>query len=593
MLPSPPSSPAAERQFRATDVALALLISLVMTTAWTMTAWADLSRLILPTADDIVRLAQVRDWLNGQAFNDWTQYRMAPPNGTDMHWSRLADLGPAAIILILTPLMGQHGAELAAVIAWPAMLFVVMIVLNIAMGRRLWGASGGTIAALLTAIAYPGTTLFAPGRIDHHGLQAISIALAVLALMQAPGWRWGAVAGGAIAFSLMIGLETVPQAVLLIGCAVLFWIVSGEEERTRLFGVAGALAGVTGLFAVALRPSYWPSGLCDAFTPASTSAILCAAAAIGAMAVLSPKLADWRWRIGAGAALGIAALATTLLLFPACTSFPYGAVDPLLHSYFLAFIDEAVSVFQQESPARAVSLIGPVAVASLVGLVMIARSKVDWRLMLPVLVVVAISTAVMLVQLRGVYIGGPLIPPILAGLVIAARGARRFQGLAIAGAWIAAAGISYLELPKLAERTSTGVERPNPINSPQHDCRTDAVWPQVDAQPAGTVMAPINMAAYLLGMTRHSIIGSGYHRNNRGTLAMYRYFLSTPDKAAQVAREWQVDYVAFCPGDFTEGHLVERYPDSVAALLDAGKTPDGLEPVPLKDVRLRLYRVRR
>src|SRR5690606_36240349 len=140
-----------------------------------------------PTADDIVRLAQVRDWLNGQAFNDWTQYRMAPPQGTDMHWSRLADFGPAAIILILTPLLGQHGAELTAVIAWPAILFVVMICLNIAMGRRLWGPSGGTIAALLTAVAYPGTTLFAPGRIDHHGLQAISIAIAVLALMRGPG----------------------------------------------------------------------------------------------------------------------------------------------------------------------------------------------------------------------------------------------------------------------------------------------------------------------------------------------------------------------------------------------------------------------
>lgn len=579
-------------QFRIADVALATLIAGVMTLAWTITAWSDLSRLILPTADDIVRLAQIRDWLNGQAFDDLTQYRMAPP-GTGMHWSRLADFGPGALIALFAPLLGQARAELVAVIAGPALLFVPMICLNMAMARRLWGAEAGVIAALLTAIAYPGTTLFAPGRIDHHGLQAVSMGLGTLAVMQAPGWRWGAVAGAAAAFSLMIGLETVPQIAMLLGCAVLFWVVGGEAERTRLAGFAGAMGGVTFFFIVVMRPRYWPAELCDAFTPASASAILCAALALAGMAMLTAWLRDWRWRLGAAALLGPAALALALTVYPGCRSFPYGAVDPFLHAYFLAHIDEAVSILQQDEIPRIISLIGPVAVASVVGIAMMVRRTVDWRTMLPVLLVVAISTAIMFVQLRGVFIGGPLIPPILAGLVIAARRARQVRTLALAGAWIASAGITYLVLPLQVERMFARTAPASPMISPYRDCHTEEVWPQLSAYPSGTVMTPINMAAYFLGMTRHSIIGSAYHRNNRGTLAMYRYFLSRPDQANAVLREWNVDYVAFCPGDFTEGDIVGRYPDSVAAMLHAGKTPPGLKAIPLRDSRLRFYRVMR
>lgn len=340
-------------QFRVTDPVVAALIAAVMMLGWSLTAWADLSRLILPTADDIVRLAQIRDWLNGQAFDDWTQYRMAPP-GTDMHWSRLADFGPAAIIFLLTPLLGQARAELVAVIAGPALLFVPMICLNMAMARRLWGAEAGIVAALLTAVAYPGTTLFAPGRIDHHGLQAVSVGIGALAMMQPPGWRWGAVAGGAAAFSLMIGLETVPQIAMLLACAVLFWVIAGEPERLRLAGFAGALAAVTLFFIAAMRPRYWPAELCDAFTPASASAILCVALALAGLVALTGRLRDWRRRLGAAALLGPAAVALTLTLYPGCRSFPYGAVDPFLRAYFLAYIEEAVSILQQNEVPRIV-----------------------------------------------------------------------------------------------------------------------------------------------------------------------------------------------------------------------------------------------
>ncbi|WP_204278395.1 hypothetical protein, partial [Enterobacter kobei] len=90
---------------------------------------------------------------------------------------------------------------------YPGLLFACAIFLSARIGRRLWGAEAGPVAAVLTALAYPGTTVFIPGRIDHHALQVVLIQLLVLALMRAPNARAGAAAGLLTALSLIVGLE--------------------------------------------------------------------------------------------------------------------------------------------------------------------------------------------------------------------------------------------------------------------------------------------------------------------------------------------------------------------------------------------------
>src|SRR3546814_17926766 len=54
--------------------------------------WAAIKGLALPDTDDNLRLQQVRDWLGGQGWFDLRQHRMLPPEGADIHWSRLVDL---------------------------------------------------------------------------------------------------------------------------------------------------------------------------------------------------------------------------------------------------------------------------------------------------------------------------------------------------------------------------------------------------------------------------------------------------------------------------------------------------------------------
>src|SRR3954468_20799511 len=60
----------------------------------------------LPDTDDNMRIMQVRALLHGQGWFDLRQYRLNPPFGSNIHWSRLVDLPIAGLILSLRPFFG-------------------------------------------------------------------------------------------------------------------------------------------------------------------------------------------------------------------------------------------------------------------------------------------------------------------------------------------------------------------------------------------------------------------------------------------------------------------------------------------------------
>ena len=79
------------------------------------------------STDDAMRLVEVRDLLAGQCWFDLTQYRLSPPDGVAMHWSRLIDLPLAMLIrageIVLPPAL----AEQVATIVWPAALLLFFL----------------------------------------------------------------------------------------------------------------------------------------------------------------------------------------------------------------------------------------------------------------------------------------------------------------------------------------------------------------------------------------------------------------------------------------------------------------------------------
>ncbi|HEV7289140.1 hypothetical protein [Sphingomonas sp.] len=547
------------------DNAVAAGLALLLAVVWAWRDWAALSALRLPDTDDVMRLQQMRDWLGGQGFSDLAQHRLGVA-GLEMHWSRLPDLVPGAIIALLTPVTGAYAAELAAVILWPLLLLAVALMLVAAIARRV--AVSALVAVVITALAYPASALFLPGRIDHHGLQLVLLLVLVRAVIGCGGWRCGVAAGVASVASLVVGMETAPFLALGGGVLVMRWVVAGQGERPRLLGYGASLVLGFGLAAILFRTSGWDAATCDAF-----AAPLWRAAQVGALAPVGLALAG-RWfdaprtRLVAAVALGGAALAVALTLSPACLS-PYGGVDPLLERLWLARVAEAQPLFAAPLD-HAIGYVG-LALAGLAATLWQWRRTRDtgWAVLAGFQLA---ALALALVQLRGIYAGTMLAAPGLAALIAYAR---ERGPMALAAAWVTSAGFLYPALGSFAA--------PPP---PAATCDGGAVLAQLAAQPAGTVAAPIDLGAYALAETRHRVLAAPYHRNGVGNLAVYRLVWLPVAEARAEADRLEITYLANCGGAWDE--LGTPPPGSLLEALRTGNAPAWLVPMTSEAA---LYRV--
>ncbi|HWK35040.1 hypothetical protein [Sphingomonas sp.] len=523
----------------------ALALALVLTLAWTGRDWPALAALSLPDTDDVMRLQQVRDWIAGQPFGDLHQYRLS--DGLLMHWSRIGDLVPAAIIVALRPLIGVHAAEVTAVIAWPALQFALHLMLVAGIARRLVPSAAGP-AVVLAALAYPVTTLFMPGRIDHHGLQIILCLVQVRALIGPADARSGAIAALAATISAAIGLETAPFAVVAGVVIVLAWWRGAAGADRRQIGFGAALLVAIPL----LLPIAGSGGACDTMRPLALPAAIAAATLVITAALGRPR---W-WLLVIGAGLGLCALFAT---GRACLAGPYGAVDPLMARLWLAHVEEAQPLFAAPWP-NAVGYAGLLIVGIVAGGWLAWRRRGGW---IVVLAFQLASLALTCAQLRGAYVGAALAVVPIAALIVRARAAGRIAG--VLALWLAGAGLLY---PAIAGALSPRAPAATAA------CPTAPLLATLRALPPGRVMAPIDMGAFIVAGTRHTAIAAPYHRNNAGNAAMYRFFLGAPDAAEAIARRRRIDHVVLCPDAFAETGPVRA--DSLAGgARPAWLVPDG------------------
>lgn len=553
------------------DIVAAFALALLLGFAATVRGWTDLAALRLPDTDDMMRLQQIRDWIDGQAFGDLAQHRLGPAPGLEMHWSRLPDLAPAGIIVMLAPVLGMHGAEIAAVVIWPVVLFAAALLLVAGIARAL-GVSGA-LAATIGALAYPATTLFLPGRIDHHGLQLVLLLVVVRSLVGAGSLAGGAAAGVAITASLAIGLETAPLLAIGASAATLSWITGGEQAQARLSGLAAALILSLAAAAAVLWTSGWAYPACDGFTRESWRAAQAGALALGVLALAGFVVPGARGRAAAAVAVGGAGLTAALLLSPGCLR-PYGAVDPLLARIWLANVEEA-------QPLLAAPLANAVGYAGLMFAGVLATAAAwkresghRWAILLAIqLAALALTFA----QIRGAYAGAMLAAPALAALVVQAR---RHGIVSIAGAWLGSAGMVY---PLAAAHAFA---RPV-ITESVPGCDRAGLLAALDSLPKGTLLSSIDLGAEAIAATPHRSLAGPYHRNTVGNRAVYAIFLGDTSRAQEAARALRIDYLALCPGDLAEAGAAR--PDSLAAALHGGTPPHWLVPVSVKG-GARLFR---
>lgn len=573
-------------------VALAAALVVFLMAGWTLRTWVPLSAFRLPDNDDMMRLAEVRDWLGGQGLNDLTQHRLGWSGGASMHWSRLADAGPAAIILLLTPIMGRHGAELAMLIGYPAILFFAAIVLAARIVRRI-DPRAVTIAAVAAGLSFPANTLFIPGRIDHHGIQIVLSLVFLERVIAPPRWFHAAAAGTAAALSLAIGLETLP--LVLIGMAALFWRfvitdpVAGARIDSALGSFGAALGGTTLVLLAMLHPNVWPRAWCDGFTPASTGATLIAAGYFILLGMTGPRLGGWRLRLGTGALLGAAALPLVYQRASVCLNGPYGAIDPMLQELWMSRVGEALGMFGQDSAGVAVAYCaaGFVAAGATAWLLRTGRWRsTPWQMLA---IVVTLGALLTIVQIRATYIVSIIAAVPLAVLIREVR-AQSHTLVGRLGIWVLCCGVTYnvlgayvdsgTAMPVIAQRVAIA------------SCTGPDQLEALRRLPAGRVIAPLDSGAYLIGGTGHSVLAAPYHRNNEGNLAAYRFFLGPIAAAKGIARAWRADYVVMCGTSFIElGPMTDR-PGTVIAALRAGHPPAWLGAPIARSGGLRVYAVK-
>ena len=373
--------------------------------------------------DDFMRMAQVRDYLAGQNWFDLTQYRLDPPNGVVMHWSRLIDVPIAWLVLGLARFIGRAKAEFYTAALWPLLLLLPTMALAGILARRLAGETAAIVAVILVAVSAPSIVHFRPGALDHHGAQLLLVLAGTWGAMARGDARLLPVFGGfAGALSLAIGLEMLPAIAALLAAVGLRWAIEGERaaRATSAYGL-GFGAGTGALFAATVPPAAWFAPACDALSLVWVAAAALSGGTLALLAIASTRLGGVFMRLAAGAVMATLALVAFALAFPACLGDPYANMDPRMVTLWLDYVSEAQSVFSiaTTSPAEFLPIyFPPIAGLALVMLAMVLAPRAERTLYLAPLFALLALVAVALWQVRGAASANLLAQALIAvGLV--------------------------------------------------------------------------------------------------------------------------------------------------------------------------------
>ncbi|HEV2748254.1 MAG TPA: hypothetical protein VGW34_13260 [Allosphingosinicella sp.] len=546
-----------------------------------------------PDPDDALRLQQVRDWIAGQSWFDLRQYRMNPPEGAPMHWSRLVDVPIAAMIVLLTPLLGSAAAEVAAMTLVPLLTLGAAMALIAAVTHRLLGREHAILAMLLVPVSVAVVHQLRPMRIDHHGWQMVLAAGALLAALDWRPHRSGLIVGALAAIWLTISLEGLPFAAALVALMAFRWLAD-PREGVRLVATAAGLAVTSlALFALTRGGGDWLINHCDQLSPVHLA--MFGIGAGGCLAVSRLGGLPWWGRLLLLGGLGAAALAMMLAIAPQCRSGPFGSLDPLVREFWYERVQEGLPLWRQTPSQAATAIAFP-----LVGLFGSWRAfrtaagerREAWAIVLfllaaAMLTTVAVERAGSVANLLAVP-GGAFI---FQAALMRARGAgslRRRAAATLAALLLIGPGhVVYAASLMLADQ-----ERIRQLREAGTCMDADelAVLSQL---PPSDIAAPLDLSPAIVVLTGHRIIASGHHRNEAAMRDTIRLFTLPPDQAREVLVKRSIDYVAICP-NLSEPQLYTFYaPRGLMALLERGGRPDWLEPVPVAGAeRLRVWRVK-
>jgi hypothetical protein len=558
---------------------------------------------LLRGPDDLMRMVQVIDWIDGQGWTDTVQRRLDPPAGVPMHWSRIADIPLAAVVLLVEPWLGRAQAVYLSALLIPPLLGGLFSVLFLWAALPLTPERRALVPILMIGTLIIPFQQLLPGRIDHHGLQLVLTALAIGFLIRALGSGGNRAATGlgiAGGLSLAIGLEALPflgAATLILSLA---WILRGGPAAPALAAFGAALP-VTAfiLILLTLSPAQWTAIACDRMSlahVAMTAIVLAAGAGALALGRLRP-VAGWPLRFVAAAGIGLAGLALVAAAFPQCAGSPYAGLSTEALYWFDAVSEaQALLGFYQRKPGAAVAF----AILPLAALISVIwqwarsadRADPHW---LALLVLVLSGLALVAWQIRGVtyaaLVAGLALIPLAATVNERANSSKRI--LARVGLRLCVPMICVLAVVspyQLLQPASS-----HPMAAHKSGCNVLSALAAL-TDPAGlgakarTIAAPVDAGPDILFLTRHRVLAAPYHRNIRGLSDNRRIFAGTEKEALAIIRARNVSAILYCRKHAPLSAYAGR-PAFLNDRLGEGRPPRWLIPIMGED-GLGLYRVR-
>ncbi len=574
---------------------LTLLAWLAIAAWFVFDRWGSIRWLALSDTDDNMRLMQVRALLNGQGWYDLRQYRLNPPAGFDIHWTRIVDLPIAALILGFRPFVGTWWAErLACGIAPLLPLSIAMGALSFSV-RRLVSRHAWPVALAFLLLCTATMLMFMPERIDHHGWQLAALGMTLAGLVDPERRRGGAIVGIASAFSLSIGLELLPYAAGAGAIIALRWVWDRDEAvRLAIYGIT--LAGGSAL-GYALFASNANSVLrCDALTPVWLSVMIEAGTLLFVLARFGPRS---RWlRLTMAAAAGIAIVIAFALVFPQCLGRPE-QVSPELAANWLNNVREAKPIymhaFRNAFPVAALPVIG------IVGALFAtwrARETPIFSAWAAMLLFTIFSGAMLLWQARAgpaaqmlgipgaVALAWIVLPWTLGHRSVLVRVFGTVIGFIVISGAFAAFVIRYLPIDR-PDASTKAVLRAGSY------CPAITSLAPLDRLPPQVIFTFIDLAPRLIAVTHHSAIAGPYHRNGDAILDVQHAFSGSADQFRSIAKRHGATLLLTCPNMAESTVYRVRHKGGFYDRLANGEAPAWLEPIAMpRQSPLKLWRIR-
>ena len=507
-----------------------------------------------------------------------------------------------------------RGAALLSSLALPLVyLGVFFVVLRRAAGRFV-SADWARLTAFIALFGQTLTFKFAPGQVDHHGLEVILMTVALGCMAEvysrpAASARWAVGAGGVFALALAIGLETLPWMMIAAAVTGMWALVLGKPaaRSSAIFG--GSLFLSSALCLAVSKPiGDWAAFDLLSFSSAYVALAGGIALALGGAAIFA-RLERRGVRVVLGGLSALALGALYLWRFPALLQGPYGAMNPKLAAVFFSNIEEAMPMVERWGLFK-------IAAHSFVPLLALGTSAVlawrekegrRWAWLLLASCVGAAYALTLFYQIR-VHLYACLfsIIPLTAfaekgwaWIGAHLEGRRRFGAEVLLVLLLGPLPTVFLPALQDGRSFNRGVLLFSAQNS-KNACEIHSLEKVLNAPPYGNrkrrIANFVSQGPEILFYSPHEVMASPYHTNVRGNLESFDFFSTLdPAEAEKIARRNGIELVALClniPDMYLHGappHYVAlpngevrmRPDDSFAGQLAFHKIPAWLREVPL------------